>query len=421
MPRDDGGAPLHHATLHATMRGTMARSQLEIRNLGPIESADLTFGDLTVFTGPQASGKSIALQTLKLAVDQPAIVRRMSDQGLAWRDAGTFQELYYGTGMRSLWSSATTTRWERRSLKPAGSPPSRAPDADERVAYIPAQRVMSLRDGWTRPFDAYQAGDPYALREFSQHLHDIVQGELSSTDVLFPRAQRFHQALRDVVTRHVLGGWELHVDADTLQKRFVISPPRGSAQDDAVDDAGTRSSLPFLTWSAGQREFVPLLLGLYRLMPAGAVGRRGALDWAIIEEPEMGLHPRAIAATMAFVVELLRRQYRVVLSTHSTQVLDVVWGLRTLSELGGTHRDVAELLDIPETTSTRAAAQRALAADYRTYYFERGAPVRDISALDPMSDDPSTAGWGGLTAFSERVANVVARVVARSSSVERAT
>lgn len=395
----------------------MARSLLELRNLGPIESADVTFGDLTVFTGPQASGKSIALQMLKLALDQATIVRRMSDQGLAWRDGRTFVELYLGTGMRSLWSSATTARWERRSLRPPNAPASRASDVDERVSYIPAQRVMSLRDGWTRPFDAYQAGDPYALREFSQHLHDIVQGELSSSDVLFPRAQRFHQALRNVVDRHVLGGWELHVDADTLQKRFVIRPPQASAQ--GGEAGGSESSLPFLTWSAGQREFIPLLLGLYRLMPAGAVGRRGALEWVIIEEPEMGLHPRAIAATMAFVVELLRREYRVVLSTHSTQVLDVVWGLRTLRELGGTPRDVAELLDIAETTSVRNAAQRALAADYRAYSFERGAPVRDISALDPMSDDPDTAGWGGLTAFSERVANVVARVVARSHSVER--
>ena len=244
-----------------------------------------------------------------------------------------------------------------------------------------------------------------------------MQGELSSSDLLFPRAQRFHEALRDVVHEHVLGGWALHVDADSLQKRFVLRPARSHDQADAVNAPEAVASLPFLTWSAGQREFMPLLLGLYRLMPAGAVGRRGALEWAIIEEPEMGLHPRAIAATMAFVVELLRRQYRVVLSTHSTQVLDVIWGLRTLSELGGTPKDVAELLDVPETQATKKAAEQALGADYRTYYFERGAPVRDISALDPMSDDPETAGWGGLTAFSERVANVVARVVARSQRV----
>ena len=67
------------------------------------------------------------------------------------------------------------------------------------VAIVYAER--SLRDGWTRPFGAYQPGDPYALREFSQHLHDIVQGELPTSDVLFRRAKRLHEALREVDQR----------------------------------------------------------------------------------------------------------------------------------------------------------------------------------------------------------------------------
>jgi len=76
----------------------------------------------------------------------------------------------------------------------------------------------------------------------------------------------------------------------------------------------------------------------------------------------MGLHPRAMAITMAFLVELLRRQCRVVLSTHSTQVLDVDWGLRTLRELGGTPSDVVALLDIPQMTATRALGEPSTAA-----------------------------------------------------------
>ena len=46
------------------------------------------------------------------------------------------------------------------------------------------------------PSASTRPGDSYALREFSQHLHDIVQGQLCSSDVLFPRAQRFHETLR---------------------------------------------------------------------------------------------------------------------------------------------------------------------------------------------------------------------------------
>lgn len=47
--------------------------RLTMQNVGPIRSADVTFGDLTVIVGPQATGKSIFLQTLKLVLDRPAI------------------------------------------------------------------------------------------------------------------------------------------------------------------------------------------------------------------------------------------------------------------------------------------------------------------------------------------------------------
>ena len=40
---------------------------LKIQDFGPIADIDIRFGDLTFFIGPQASGKSIALETVKLA------------------------------------------------------------------------------------------------------------------------------------------------------------------------------------------------------------------------------------------------------------------------------------------------------------------------------------------------------------------
>ncbi len=42
---------------------------LRLRNVGQIADANLAFGDLTVLIGPQASGKSITLQWLKLLLD----------------------------------------------------------------------------------------------------------------------------------------------------------------------------------------------------------------------------------------------------------------------------------------------------------------------------------------------------------------
>ena len=66
--------------------------KLTLQNVGPITEAELTFGDLTVLVGPQASGKSIALQMLKLMVDAGSVQEVMTKQGLDWsgKSAGSF-------------------------------------------------------------------------------------------------------------------------------------------------------------------------------------------------------------------------------------------------------------------------------------------------------------------------------------------
>ena len=79
--------------------------RVRARGIGPVEEADIRLGDLTVFVGPQATGKSIILQLLKLLVDKPAIHETMRRFGLAQRGyIGEFLNLYFGEGMDSIWS-----------------------------------------------------------------------------------------------------------------------------------------------------------------------------------------------------------------------------------------------------------------------------------------------------------------------------
>ena len=44
--------------------------RLIVKNFGSIHDASITFGDLTLFLGPHASGKSILLQLIKLIIDK---------------------------------------------------------------------------------------------------------------------------------------------------------------------------------------------------------------------------------------------------------------------------------------------------------------------------------------------------------------
>jgi len=381
----------------------MSIKHIGISNIGPIKSADIRLGDLTVIVGPQATGKSIYLQTLKLAIDYPAIQEELKRFNIDWRGKATdFLQLYFGEGMGSIWGdgSTLTIDGKSRSLLDYAKKVKNA-NRDERVFFIPAQRVMSLRDGLTRTFNEYRFGDPFALRQFSEKLHNLVQNEFGTDQALFPRQNRLSDALRRPIAEHIFGKFSLAIDPERAQNRIVLRAP------------GNNAPLPYLVWSAGQREFVPLLLGLYWLCPSAKVSRRGKLEWAIIEELEMGLHPQAISVVLTLVLELLSRGYKVVISTHSPHVLDVIWALRLFQTQGGTEKDVRDLFKLPAGSAANGIAGAALKGEYKVYYFDRDGKVRDISGLDPSAADQGESGWGGLTAFSGHVGDVVARVAQR--------
>ena len=379
--------------------------RIRAERIGPINEADIRFGDITIFVGPQATGKSIFLQLLKLLSDRHSIHSTMQRYGMTQGGrVANFLDLYFGEGMASIWNEKESRLWLGRARNSIDltdySRAGRSREA-EGMFYIPAQRVMSLRDGMTRPFSEYRAGDPFVLRDFSDKLHWIVQNELGFNEDVFPRARRIATSLREPLEKHIFGGFALRTDETRNQGRLVLNQNGAGA-------------LPYLVWSAGQREFVPLLLGLYWLLPPAATPRRGEFEWVIIEEPEMGLHPNGIGAVLNLVMNLRSRGYRICLSTHSPHVLDVIWALRFFQENGGGPRDVLKLLDLRSGPKTKKMAEDALGSTLETYYFTREGTVRRISDLDPGSDDIAVGGWGGLTEFSGRVGDAVADVASRT-------
>lgn len=378
--------------------------RLKLTAFGPITDADITFGDLTVFVGPQATGKSILLQLLKLLLDRRSIHLEMQRFGLEWsRNAEEFLQLYFGEGMSRLWRPDRSTvakdgtRIELGYL--ARRYRSQVPP-DESLFYIPAQRVMSVRDGLTRPFSEYRAGDPFVLRAFSEKLHQLIQTDFATPGGLFPKRNRLSETLRQPLVDHVFGGFELRTEVAQMQRRIVLQGEEGTV-------------LPYLVWSAGQREFVPLLLGFYHLLPPAKISRRDKLEWVVIEEPEMGLHPNAITAVLTVVMELRSRGYRVCLSTHSPHVLDLMWALHFIQGNNGNIADVLKLLRLRRTNSSKKLAQAALESELRVYYFSRSSSVHDISQLDPGADEDVEREWGGLTTSSGIAGEIVAEVADR--------
>ncbi len=386
---------------------TMTNETLILKRIGPIIEANIHFGDLTVMVGPQASGKSIFLQFLKLLVDTGPIFHTLKLHGLDWRkNAADFLELYLGEGTGRIWNSQGSEmiwRGERVSLDELVRAKRKA--GVERSFFIPAQRVLTLsRDGWLRPFTDYKPGDPFAVRDFSEKLRLLMEG-LGRSEAVYPQPKRLKSEIRKLLSRNIFSGFQLELEKTGPQKRLVLS------------DAEHTRKLPYMVWSAGQREFVPLLLGLYRLLPPTKVKRRGEIQWVIIEELEMGLHPEAIETLLVIVLELLWRGYKVCLSTHSPYVLDLVWALRNLRENKADARAVIRIFKIKPGPTTLDLGRTALQKDARVYYFDReSGKTRDISNLDPASAEKVEAGWGGLTELSGRVANAVADAVAAGES-----
>ncbi len=381
---------------------------LRLRNFAQIREADLTFGDFTVLVGPQASGKSLALALLKLAIDGKSVARTCRAYDLLFNGEREFLDRYFGEGAGSVWNDQTEVKWDGVEIAPATIAKARQVSGDIHHAlyYIPAHRTLVLAGGYPPRFQQHTNETPFVVRHFSEQVREVLI-QSRPGEALFPHNRRLKGLLKAKLDEAIFHGAQLRDDHQGSQRRLVL-------------EAGEQH-LSYMTWTAGQREVIPLILGSYYLLPAGAATKRESVDWVVIEEPEMGLHPRGIRAVFLLALDLLARGYKVVLSTHSPLVLDLVWALRKLKELKADARDVLRLFGYDKATPAageRRMAAEALTRSYHTHLMDfapdQRVVSRDISSLDPSSQDPAIAGWGGLTGLSSEIAEVIADVVNRA-------
>lgn len=372
--------------------------QVRVDRLGQLSKADVEFGDLTVLVGPQATGKSLLLQTLKLGIDHFAIRQTLRENGLDPRgDWTAFLDLYFGRGMRSLWHPDAVVAVGGMEV---GSSLLRKRTGSEqhKVVYIPAQRTLALPDGFPVTFRQLGEDTPFVVRQYSELLRDaLVNGRFDKDGKLFPNTGRLTKKLRTELDNAIFHGAELRFEQEQTRKDLRLK----------VDG----SELPIMAWTAGQREVVPLLLATYSLIKAGAASKDTDVDWVIIEEPEMGLHPHAIIVVMGLVIELVARGYRVAISTHHPLVLDVVWAMNHVADhSAGATRPLAGFFGLSEKRV--AAALKKSRRVHALGYEDGRATSTDISRLDPTADIGRERDWGGLTGFSSSLLDIVSAVSA---------
>lgn len=373
--------------------------RLTIRNFAQIAEADIILGDLTVLVGAQGTGKSLVLQWLKAALDGREIVEALQAAGHTTDKPQVLIDLIFGVGMGEAWRSGVTAiGFNGQRISPSSLPERGAKMG--KVFFVPAHRAMLVSDGWAAPFQKLTSDTPVVARLFSQNLFDRFSA--LGEGPLFPLDRTLKKEYRQEIDHAVFHGGTVTIEEDRQHaKRLRLTHEK--------------TRLPFMAWTTGQREFTPLLLGLYRLLPPRKLIKDPEIDWVVIEEPEMGLHPQAVTVVMLLVLDLLWRGYRVLLSTHSPHILTTVWMLRQLQEHKASWKRVCEAFSVPQSQQMQKVAEAALKKDYRTHLlaYEADGRVRstDISSLDPGDDDERIAGWGGLTGFSSRFGDAVRRAV----------
>ena len=376
--------------------------QLSISNVGPIANASVSFGDLTILVGPQASGKSIFLETLKLAADRGYIIDALNRYGyVIGRHSHNILNGFYGEGLSAIWRKGASVtlngnKITRKSLSQATQQPQ-----GETLYYIPAQRILSIDDGRLRQFSEFSYATPFVLRRFSETLRVFIQHETGQNNVLFPPRYRLKGDSCKPLNESVFHDARVAMEEQMGQKRMILT----------IDGA----RLPFITWSAGQKEFMPLLLAFYNLTTKSRLVKQEPYSTVVIEEPEMGLHPQAIVHTILLVCELLQTyDYRVVISTHSPIFLEFAWAFNFLRHRRDkAHQAICEIFNVTPDSAIGQMLKGLEQRNINTYYFSRRkldnrVTARDISSLDAQDDD-IIADWGGITSFASRLGQIVAK------------
>lgn len=384
--------------------------ELTIKNFGPIKEAHIAFGDLTFLIGPQASGKSLSLELLKLIIDKQHIIPTLSNYNyiLSKTDAKNILECYFGEGMSGIFQKEAEfsfggNPFSSQDLLKVLSQQEAPEQQQEAVFYVPAQRILSIADGRPKNFMEFDTSTPYVLRRFSETLRIFMQGGLGNPDTIFPMVNRLRSEIKESINESIFHNAQVILDKTGNQRNMKL----------AVDNL----RIPFMAWSAGQKEFMPLLLAIYCLsgVPTSVVNKAD-YKWVIIEEPEMGLHPRAILSVLLEIIELMQSGYKVVISTHSTMFLDFAWAFNNIRSLSEENfkEAMCAMFGVNADSTTICLFDGMNTKVIKTYYSAKsmtreGVTFADISTLDAFSEDTDISEWGGLSSFAGKSSEIVSQ------------
>ena len=321
---------------------TPMKEQLIVDNFGPIRRAEIEVRNLTVFVGPQATGKSMTAQALYfvrgietlftkptdsfLDRTKPRFVTGVtppaSDEDLALADTVSGLEWWFGNDASVFASKGTVLRWnpdapcsetecglhwdergahlnkvlEARVLGRSSFPPlsqTYIPAGRALYSYLHAGAVLSML---SRDRDRFRwPGHVVTFYEtLGESIRDLAQLQGQPT----PQGSQIDRFLRSRIESVVKGKLQYGYDTVSLK----------------VDD---RKTLRPETIAAGQMEIWPFWVVVEENI------LRGGLKHTRIhfEEPEAHLHPAAQRTIVEIIAYLVNQGGQFVITTHSPYIL----------------------------------------------------------------------------------------------------
>lgn len=304
---------------------------------GPLqETTNLSLAPLTIFFGPQGSGKSLASQVLYFFRDARYLLSRYGKEatvaprvrqvveGLRTGDAPTRALTAFLSKTTHVTYTRDTTKWQlsfrpkTRQIEPLQPfattieqwleewkhDPQQRP-RHRTALFIPAERVLLSRFLNTDSSQLGHAAIPYTMREFVFFLQTTAEQWLTTPD-LFPHRERA-ETIREW-THDVLGGYETYEQRGRFAGRWQWKM-RGQ-QPIEIEMA-----------SSGQMEVWPIIFTARILAASQGPDDENMPRFLHIEEPEAHLHPRAQVRLAWILAWLVRLGFHLTITTHSLTFL----------------------------------------------------------------------------------------------------
>lgn len=359
--------------------------RLEIDHFGPIEKAAIDLRDLTVFVGPQATGKSLASQSLyflrryeTLLLQLKATPSQATAAALeSW--FGPEFSVYTSHGSRLYWNpgepdeQGNEIRWTESGLSISHALEERFHQQailEQAEIYIPAGRTL------------YSFLPP----------HSLVSRVLASQE--WPGfILTFYETLGRTISwlrrKQENANAEPSRDDDppaTFLRERIETIFKGQIQygDETIALKVNGGVLSSNSIAAGQMEIWPF----WALVEAGLGSKRFDSAQIYFEEPETHLHPAAQQSVMEMIAHLVRNRTRFLITTHSPYILYCI------NNFLMTHKVLSAGKTLPENISAETALPPERVAAYRFApnglvhdIMDREIGLIDESELDDVADD----------------------------------